>query len=338
MSNIPEKMKAIVFKGTEQVECEIVPVPEVPEGWTLVRVSHAGICGSDMTIYKGRHPRAKAPLIMGHEFSGYVVSPHPEFAEGTLVTCFPYLPCNNCERCENGQFHVCKNLKLIGIDRDGGMAEYAAVPHNWLYKVPEGVSPALAAFIEPVGISAHVARKSAYLPGDSVMVFGAGGIGLSTAITLRNFGAEHLMICDPDPVRSGLAASMGFDVLDMSGDMVKQVYDRTDGNGVQYVYDCAGAQPVIDLLPDVVKINGKIVIVAGYKYPPTMDFQKGMFREFSIQFVRNCDRQDFAIACDLVKKDNSYERILNCILPLSQAKEGFRGQKGAYKILFQAED
>ena len=85
-----KEMKAIVFKGVEQVEYETVPIPEVLVGWTLVKISHAGICGSDMTIYHGKHPRAKAPLIMGHEFSGYVESEHPEFAKGTLVTCFPY--------------------------------------------------------------------------------------------------------------------------------------------------------------------------------------------------------------------------------------------------------
>ena len=332
-----KEMKAIVFKGVKQVEYETVPIPEVLEGWTLVKISHAGICGSDMTIYHGKHPRAKAPLIMGHEFSGYVESEHPEFAKGTLVTCFPYIPCKKCERCLNGQYHVCKNLKLIGIDRDGGMAEYATVPDDMLYRVPENVTPEAAAFIEPIGISVHAARTGGYKPGDSVIVFGAGGIGLSTALTLRNFGAEHVIICEPNPVRSELAKDMGFDVLDARQDVVKQVYERTEGNGVSFVYDCAGAQPVIDVLPDVVKINGRIVIVAGYKEPPRMNFQKGMFREFSIQFVRNCTRDDFLIACGLIKKDRDYTRILNCILPLSECKQGFEGPDGAYKVIFKVE-
>ncbi len=330
-------MKAIVYDGPHAVEYREVPDVAPQEGWTKLKVSHAGVCGSDMTIYAGKHPRAKAPLIMGHEFSGYIAGPHPTLAEGTLVTVFPYLPCKACERCKNGQFHVCKNLKLIGIDRDGGMAEYAQAPNDHFFVVPKGVSPALAAFIEPVGISVHVARKGGYRPGDSALVFGAGGIGLSTAITLRAFGAEHVMICEPNPARQTLARELGFDVLDAQGDVIKQVYDRTDGDGAEHVFDCAGAQPVIDLLPDAVKINGEIVIVAGYKNPPAMNFQKGMFREFTIRFVRNCTRQDFSIACDLIGKGLGYERLLNYIIPLSEAQAGFTPPASAYKVIFKAE-
>lgn len=330
-------MRAIVYEGIKRVAYKEVPVPELKEGWTLIRVSHAGICGSDMTIFSGKHPRAKVPLIMGHEFSGYIASEHPDIAQGTLVTVYPYLPCRACERCANGQFHVCKVLRLIGIDMDGGMAQYVQVPNDCIYTVPQGVPPMLAAFIEPVGISVHVARTGGYRSGDSAVVFGAGGIGLSTAITLRSFGAEHLMICEPNAARRELAQSLGFDVLDPEKDVVRQIYDRTDGDGAQFVFDCAGAQPVIDLLPDAVKINGKIVLVAGYKNPPQMDLQKGMFREFSIQFVRNCTRQDFGIACDLVGKGLGYDKILNCELPLSEAERGFAQPANAYKVIFNAE-
>lgn len=328
-------MKAIVFEGPQKVEYKEIPMIIPKEGWTLIKVSHAGVCGSDMTIFSGKHPRAKAPLVMGHEFSGYIASLNPYFTEGTLVTVFPYLPCGICERCKHGQFHVCKSLKLIGIDLDGGMAEYVQVPNNVICAVPEGISPELAAFIEPVGISVHSARKGGYNPGDSVVVFGAGGIGLSTAITLRSFGAEHLIICEPNPTRRALAKELGFDVVDPDRDVIEEIYERTNGDGAEYVFDCAGAQPVIDILPDVVKINGKIVIVAGYKNPPAMDFQKGMFKEIDIQFVRNCTRQDFLIACDLIGKKLGYDKLLNYILPLSEIKNGFAPPSSAYKVMFK---
>lgn len=327
-------MKAIVYEGPQKVAYKEVPMIEPKEGWTLIKVSHAGVCGSDMTIFSGKHPRAKAPLIMGHEFSGYIASFNPKFPEGTLVTVFPYLPCGVCECCKNGKFHVCKSLKLIGIDLDGGMAEYVQVPNDVIYAVPGEVDPELAAFIEPVGISVHAARKGGYRPGDTVVVFGAGGIGLSTALTLRNFGAKELMICEPNPTRAALAKELGFDVLDADKDVIEQIYERTNGDGAEFVYDCAGVQPVIDLLPDAVKINGQIVIVAGYKNPPTMNFQKGMFREFSIQFVRNCTQRDFEIAVDLIGKGLGYDRLLNYILPLQEAEKGFAPPSSAYKVMF----
>lgn len=328
-------MKAIVFNGTKSIAFQEKEMPVAQIGEVLIRVSHAGICGSDQTIFQGKHPRAKAPLVMGHEFSGYIMESVGDFRKGELVTVFPYLPCGHCEMCINGQYHVCKNLKLIGIDVDGGMAEYVKVPIDAVCKVPEGCSPALAAFIEPVGIAVHVAKKGGYRPGESVVVFGAGSIGLATAITLRKFGALNLIIAEPNPNRAALARDLGFDVLDPEKDTIEQIYERTNGNGAAFVYDCAGAQPVINLLPDAVKIGGTIVIVAGYKDPPTMNFQKGMFREFNIQFVRNCTRDDFEIACQLIGMGLGYERLLNYIIPLSDADNGFYPPKSAYKVMFE---
>lgn len=328
-------MKGIVYEGPGQLAYREVPAIKPRDGWGLIRVSHAGVCGSDHTIYQGKHPRAKAPLVLGHEFSGYMVEDAGTHKKGDLVTVFPYLACGVCERCLNGQFHVCRNLKLIGIDLDGGMAEYVQAPVDAICAVPHGCPPKLAAFIEPVGISVHAARKGGYRSGDSVVVFGAGSIGLSTAITLRRFGALHAMIVEPDAERAALASSMGFDVLDAQKDVIGQIYERTDGNGAEYVYDCAGAQPVIDLLPDSVKINGVIVMVAGYKDAPAVNFQKGMFREFSIQFVRNCSREDFGLACDLIGMDLGYDRLLNCTIPLPEAEKGFHPPKGVYKVIFE---
>ena len=327
-------MKALVYEGTNRVMFQEVPMIRPREGWTLIQVAYAGICGSDVTILKGKHPRAKAPLIMGHEFSGTIASDHPRYPRGTLVTAFPYLPCGICERCRNGQFHVCESLKLIGIDLDGGMAEYVQVPDEMICPVPEGIDPQTAAFIEPIGISVHAARKGGYRPGDSVLVFGAGGIGLSVAITLRSFGAEKLMMCEPNPLRRAMAEDLGFEVLDPESDIIKQVYDRTDGMGDDYVYECAGVQPVAELLPDAVKINGRIVVVAGYKTPPVMNFQKGMFREFEIRFVRNCTRQDFTIATGLAGRRLGYEKLLNYTLPLSQGEKGFAPPPSACKVMF----
>lgn len=330
-----QNMKALVYEGAERVVCREVPMVEPGEGWTLIQVAYAGICGSDVTILKGKHPRAKAPLIMGHEFSGYIASENREYPLGTLVTAFPYLSCGKCESCRKGQYHVCESLRLIGIDLDGGMAEYVRVPNEMICPVPEGVGPQTAAFIEPVGISVHAARKGEYRPGDSVLVFGAGGIGLSTAITLRSFGAKQMMICEPNPLRCAMAEELGFEVLDSEQDIVNQVYARTGGAGADFVYDCAGVQQVADLLPDVVKINGKIVVVAGYKMAPMINFQKGMFREFDIQFVRNCTRQDFEIATDLISKGLGYEKLLNETLPLSRGEDGFAPPPSACKVMFR---
>ena len=332
-------MKGIVFEGTEKLSVKNLPTPEVKEGWVLIKVSHAGICGSDMTIYFGKHPRAKAPLVLGHEFSGYIASSHPVFSEGTLVTVYPYLSCGHCEICESGGRNACTTLTLIGIDRDGGMANYVLVPFDSVYKAPEGVSPKLTAFIEPIGIAVHVMRHGGYRPGDRVALFGAGPIGLAVALTLRQFGAKELVIVEPNPIRLEMAKSLGFDVLPFGPDVTSQI-QKTMKGGADCVFDCAGHQSVIDVLPDIVRINGRIVIVAGYKVPPKMDFQKGMMREFIIQFVRNCTRRDFEIASSLTCKEPGYEKLINYTLPVEDAQKGFdlmSTPSDAVKVMFSFE-
>ncbi len=316
-------MKAIVFTAPNCVEMRELPMPAVKEGWVLIRVSNAGICGSDLTIFLGAHPRAKAPLVMGHEFSGCLEQDIPGIKKGTLVTVNPLLSCGKCEPCLSGNAHVCKSLKLLGIDCDGGMAEYAVVPADMIVPVPEGVSSRLGAFIEPVAVTVHAVRMAQFLPGDNALVFGAGAIGMASAITLKQFGASSITICEPNPVRVRLAESLGFHCLQSGPELLDRLMAETGGNGYDYVFDCAGHQSVADILPDVVKIRGKIEIIAGYKKPPVMNYQKGMFKEFSIQFTRVYRHKDFQIAAGLTAKEPLYEKLINYELPPEEAKKGF---------------
>lgn len=325
-------MKAIRYHGPEKISVDHIEKPERKQGWALIKVAYAGICGTDMTIYMGKHPRAKGPLVMGHEFSGYIVESE-KYKKGELVTVYPYLACHTCDCCKRGDIHVCENIRLIGIDLDGGMAEYVTVPEDSIYPVSQGISPELAAFIEPIGITVHAVRKGGYKKGGNVVIFGAGAIGMSCALTLRRFGAEKILIIDPNENRSQLARKIGFEIPLKGEGRLEAVIRFTNGKGADFVYDCAGCQAVADILPDSVRINGQIVIVAGYKTPPSMDFQKGMFREFTVQFVRNCSREDFETASRIADKD--YASVLNCILPIEKAQAGFDVPEGAYKVMFK---
>lgn len=316
-------MKAIVYTGTNAVALRDLPVPVAPEGWALIHVCYAGICGSDVTIFLGAHPRAKAPLVMGHEFSGHLMQDIPGLPKGALVTVNPLLSCGTCEPCRSGNSHVCKTLRLLGIDRDGGMAEYAIAPISMIVPVPEGVSDKLGAFIEPIAVAVHALHMANFRAGYSTLVFGAGAIGLATAITLRRFGAGSVTICEPNPVRLAIAQSLGFHCLQSGPDLLEQLLAETNGDGYDYVFDCAGHQSVAEILPDVVKIRGVIEIIAGYKKPPSMNYQKGMFKEFSIQFTRVYTQKDFEIAARLSAQEPDYERLINYELPPEEAAKGF---------------
>ncbi len=316
-------MKAIVFTNPGSIEVREIPMPVVKEGWALIKVSHAGICGSDLTIYSGYHPRAKAPLVLGHEICGWLVEDQPGMPAGTFVTVNPLLSCGHCDPCLSGNEHVCQTLKLVGIDCDGGMAEYVTAPVYHILPVPDGVSRRSAAFIEPIAVAVHTIRESGYRPGDNALVFGAGAIGMSVALTLRELGCHDVTVCEPNKIRVDKAASLGFRAIQTNPELVSELLDLTNGKGYDYIFDCAGHQTVAELLPDLVKVKGTIVIVAGYKHPPAMNFQKGMFKEFCIKFVRVYRQQDFIIACQLAKSQPLYAEVVTHELPIEQAQHGF---------------
>ena len=179
-------MRAAVLTGVDQFELTEVPIPEVPDGWALVRVARVGLCGSDFGIFHGIHPRAKTPLIMGHEISGWVeVATGGSFAPGQLVVAEPLITCGQCWACRHNASHVCSHLGLYGIDAPGGFAEFVAIPVDRLHAVPDGVDVSTATLVEPLAVAVHAVRNSGLEPGDTVAVFGGGPIGVLTALVSR---------------------------------------------------------------------------------------------------------------------------------------------------------
>ncbi|MDR3121561.1 MAG: alcohol dehydrogenase catalytic domain-containing protein [Clostridiales bacterium] len=333
-------MKGILYEGAGAVNVRELAEPAPRAGWALIKVSHAGICGSDLNIYAGTHPRAKAPLVMGHEFSGRLMEDAGGLKKGAFVTVNPLLSCGECQPCRTGNSHVCDTLKLVGIDCDGGMAEYAAAPSSMLVPLPEGVGGKLGALVEPVAVAVHAIREQGFVPGDNALVFGCGPIGLVVALTLRLFGAASVTMAEVDQKRADAARGMGFLVVNPAEtDMEKFAKEQTLGVGFDWVFDCAGVQKVADALLDVVRVRGVIVIVASYKHACTMPFFKGMVKETSIRFVRVYRPKDFRIAAGVISKLPEYEKIITHVLPAEEARRGFElattPGSGAVKVMYR---
>ena len=332
-------MKAIVYEGANQLAIKELEMPKIPEGWALIKVSHAGICGTDLNIFAGTHPRAKAPLVMGHEFSGILMQDIPSLLKGSRVVVYPLLSCGVCEPCKTGNKHVCNTLKLIGIDCDGAMAEYVAAPIDTILPLPSTVSLKVGALIEPIAVAVHSARVNGYQLGDNAIIFGCGTIGLCQALTLRHFGARDLVMVETDPTRAARAEGLGFTVWNpITEDIRALTLERTGNNGFDWVFDCAGVQAVADMLLDVVKVKGRIVIVASYKKPAMLPFFKGMAKETAILFTRVYTLKDFSIAAEVAGTEPEFENIITHVLSADEAKEGFElltsSGSGAVKVLF----
>lgn len=299
-----DKMKAAVWTGADQVEVAGVPRPEVPEGWALVKVAYNGVCGTDLSIFHGSHPRASAPLIMGHEMSGWVeVAGTSGPSAGTMVTVEPLITCGRCKACRDGHPHVCRNLGLYGIDAPGGMAEYVALPPGVLHAVPDGVDPLTAALAEPLAVAVHAVNLSGMEQGDTVAVYGAGPIGVLTALVARHEGAGTVVIAEPSPWRRQVAAGLGFSVVPDGSFMVETLAHLTDGEGADTTFDTAAHPSVAAEVTDATRVLGRIVVVGVYKEPTPINLQAVCFKEQSFMGVRVYTSTDVARAIELIASD-----------------------------------
>ena len=332
-------MKCIVYEGTQQVVMAERAIPELNEGETLIKVAYAGICGSDMFIYQGTHPRAKAPLIVGHEFSGVVEKGHPTLPKGTPVTVYPLLSCGQCEPCRSGYPHVCNTLRLIGIDGDGGMAEYARVPSDKVVEIPAGLPLDLGACIEPLAVGVHAVRRSGYRPGDTAVVFGAGPIGLCVASCLDYFGAGRVIVVEANPYRLDVARQLGFTVIDAaSEDIPAKIGEYTRGLNADFAFDCAAHPSVQTHIMNVVKVRGTVVVVGSYKKPPEVDLLKVEFKELTMVGIRVYEPRDFETAARILGSGRiDFRRMLTVVEPERAAQVFADLQAGtdAIKVLFK---
>jgi len=297
-------MVAARWTAADEVRVADVPVPEVPEGWALVKVAYNGICGTDLAILHGKHPRATAPLIMGHEMSGWVEQAGATGpAAGTLVVVEPLISCGECRSCKNGLTHVCRQLALYGIDAPGGMAQYVALPPGVLHAVPDGVDPRTATMAEPLAVAVHAVELSGMQPGDTVAVYGAGPIGVLTALVARHEGAAAVVITEPSPWRRDVAAGLGFTVVPGGSTMAATLVSLTDGEGADITFDSAGHPAVAAELAAVTRVRGRIVVVGVYKQPTPLDLQAVCFKEQTVIGVRVYTSADVTRAIELIATD-----------------------------------
>ena len=291
-------MAAFVWRG-DDVAVEELPRPRPEPGWTVVDVAFAGICGTDLHICAGEHPRAQAPLILGHEFVGTLAAAADGLDAGRPVAVEPLLSCGTCTPCRTGRSHVCERLRLIGIDVPGGVAEQVAVPVERLIPLPSGLSLRRAALVEPLAVAVHAVRRSGIRLGDSVMVAGAGPIGLVVAACAQLAGGGPVFVSEPAPARRRVAEALGYTVLD-AGDPGADLRERTGGEGADVVFDGAGHPAVAADVASWTATSGRIVFVGIYGRPAALDLQDVAFRELSAVGCRVYTRADMEAAVALI--------------------------------------
>lgn len=284
--------------------------PSPGPGEALLRVRRVGVCGSDLTIYRGRHPYAKMPLVMGHEFSGTIEALGPGAtgpAVGTRVAVIPHLVCGRCGPCRTGTFNFCEQLRCMGAEADGAHVQYLNIPAGMALPIPDRMTLEDAALMEPACVGYHAAKRADIRAGDRVLVVGAGPIGIFAAQSCRALGAEAVYLADKDPSRLELSRRLGADgTIDVSRESLADGSARLSGSRepVGVYLDCVGENgAVLDGIIATARRGSRVVAVGvlqtAFSIPHLPDFVQHELRlSGTTMYVPRDYRDMIALVCE----------------------------------------
>ncbi len=222
-------------------------VPPAGETGVVIAVKACSVCGGDLHIYKGKHPSAPLPMMLGHELAGEVASVGAGVTKvkvGDRVTVEPVIACGECPPCRSGLYGYCDNLSYHYRKGQGAMADYFVADQRCVYRLPDRLSYEAGALIEPLAVAVHAVKRAKVGLGDKVVVIGAGPIGILITAVCKAAGAEDIVVADIADVRLATAAAMGATrtVNSRSEGLLDAVREVTGGRGIGKSFECAGRE------------------------------------------------------------------------------------------------
>jgi threonine 3-dehydrogenase len=255
-----------------------VPQPAPGPGEVLIAVRHAGVCGTDLHIADWdawAQGRVRPPIVVGHEFAGEIVQLGDRVTElrtGQLVTAEGHIVCGHCLQCRTGNGHICRNTRIIGVDRDGAFAEYIVMPETNVLPL-DGIPTEVGAIMDPMGNAFHTVL-TADIPGSTVFIVGCGPIGCFAVGIARAAGAAKVIASDVNPTRLALAQRMGAHLTVNAGedDVTRTVLDATGGEGVDVVCEMSGVPSALHQAFATVRMGGRVQLLGIPRGAVPIDF------------------------------------------------------------------
>lgn len=330
-------MKTARYYGIEDIRYEELPVPNCGEKDVLIKVAYAGICGSDLHIYKKGMFIQNIPETMGHEFSGTVIktgSKVHSLQAGDRVTANPMVTCGNCIACRTGHRGSCEALGFIGEVRPGCFAEYIALPQEDVIKAPPDIDLKKLALAEPLAVALNICRQAKHAPTDKVLIVGPGPIGLLTALALKNVcGLENPTILGRSPARLSIAKALGMKTTTQLG----------DDSYFDLIIEAAGNETALSTAVAHALPGGKICVVSIFEDDFIFDINTIVAKQLSIigcnvYETRHIQESTKLLADGIIDPSP----LVTDTYDLADCREAFAAlcskDKKACKILFQMED
>jgi L-iditol 2-dehydrogenase len=342
-------MKALILEEYGRLEYRDVPDPLLGARDVLLQIKACGICGSDVHGLDGSTGRRIPPVIMGHEAAGVVAdvgSDVTDWQPGDRVTFDSTIYCGECHFCRRGEANLCEDRRVLGVScgdyrQDGAFAEYVAVPQHILYRLPDGLDFAQAAMVEALSIAFHAVRRTPITLNDTVVVVGAGMIGLLVIQTLRAAGCGQIIAVDLDRDRLDLACALGADqgLQSDADDIISIVQGQTGGRGADLAFEVVGISPTLNLALACLRKGGSLAMVGNLAPKTDFPLQSAVTRELTL--YGSCSSNGEYPAClDMIARGAvDVGALISATAPLSEGAAWFdrlhNREPGLMKVILE---
>ena len=302
----------------------VAAVAEVPDvlvkaGEALLRVKMVGMCGTDLSTFRGRNAMVTFPRVPGHEVAAEVVEGGGDLVVGTMVTLSPYTSCGVCASCRSGRVNACQHNETMGVQRDGAMTEYISVPREKLYAANLTVKE--LCLVEPLTVGFHASARGRVKAEDTVAVFGCGGVGLGAIASAAFRGAETIAI-DMDDAKLEIARKAGAKHLihAKSEDLHERLQAITNGHGPDVMIEAIGLPQTFRAAVEEVAFTGRVVYIGFAKEPVAYETRLFVQKELDILGSRNALPEDF---CEVIRMLEAgrfpVDDVVSAIVPMEEA-------------------
>lgn len=329
-------MKALRFFEPGKVAVVDTPTPEPGPGEVIVKLHATGLCNSDVRVYLGEK-KAAAGVVPGHEMMGEIAAlgPGADAREGDIVAVCPMKVCGRCSFCREGYRNRCPNRSTLGYDLDGGIAEYVRIPApmvamGHLLPVDPEAPPQVRAFVEPLACVLNSLEAIGVRAGSPAVVVGGGPMGLVHLVAMRAYGADPVLVVEPEATRRAVAMELGATAAVTPEDAKAAADELTEGEGFPSVAMAVGFAEALPTALSITRKLGKINMFAGF--PPgssyTLDLNKLHYDEIFLLGTQNAPFAHYARAAKLVSRVPGIERIITHTYSLDEAADAYTARLG----------
>lgn len=303
------------------------PIPVCAETEVVLQVNYVGLCGTDLSSYKGKMPLVSYPRIPGHEISATVLSSGSRvpasFQPGDTVTVNPYTHCGQCASCRKNQFNACQYNQTLGVQRDGALRQYITVPYQKLFKT-NGISATSLALTEPLSVGYHATERAVLQPGETAVVIGCGMIGLGVLLAAVYKGVKVIAL-DLDEEKLAMAERLGaHHILNTKqGDLIDRLNQITGPLGVDVVFEAVGAVPTYQLALELAGYAGRVVAI-GYA-PGAIPLNTSLIvrKELTLLGSRNARNEFEPVIAMMGSGKWEVDCLISGIFPLQETGNAF---------------